>query len=124
MIRSIDSVSLSEPLGGGIQLNQKEVFMTEQIQSSEEARVTEISPVERVEAIERSEVSQEQKKWTLKGMLMMALCCGGPLLLVAAITLFGVSLGAMVGGALSLAAILACPVGMYLMMRMMMKDKK
>ncbi len=121
MIRSIDSVSLPEPLGGGIQLYQKEVFMTEQIQSSEEARVTEISPVERVEAVEGSEVSQDQKKNSLKGMLMMALCCGTPLLLVAAVTFFGISLGAMASGALSLAAILACPVGMYLMMRMMNK---
>ncbi len=121
MIRSIDSVSLPEPLGEGIQLNQKEVVMTDQIQSSEEAGVTEISPVERVEAVEGLVVSQEQKKWTLKGMLMMALCCGTPLLLVAAVTFFGISLGAMASGALSLAAILACPVGMYLMMRMMNK---
>ncbi len=121
MIRSIDSVSLPEPLGGGIQLYPKEVFMTEQIQSSEEARVTEISPVERVEAVEGSEVSQDQKKNSLKGMLMMALCCGTPLLLVAAVTLFGISLGAMASGALSLAAILACPVGMYLMIRMVNK---
>ncbi len=95
--------------------------MSDQIQSREEAGVTEISPVERVEAVEESGVSPEQKKWTLKGMLMMVLCCGAPLLLVAAITLFGVSLGAMASGALSLAAILACPVGMYLMIRMMNK---
>ncbi len=95
--------------------------MSDQIQSSEEARVTENSPVERVEAVEGSEVSQDQKKNPLKGMPMMVLCCGAPLLLVAAITLFGVSLGAMASGALSLAVILACPVGMYLMIRMMNK---
>ncbi len=52
MIRSIDTVSLPEPLGGDIQLNQNEVFMTDQIQSREEAGVTEISSVERVEAVE------------------------------------------------------------------------
>tara|TARA_B100000315_G_C14036925_1_gene345758 strand:+ start:265 stop:498 length:234 start_codon:yes stop_codon:yes gene_type:complete len=69
--------------------------------------------------VEVPATSQEQKKGTHKGMLMMALCCGTPLLLVAAITLFGVSLGAMASGALSLAAILACPLGMYFMMRMM-----
>jgi len=104
-----------------MQLNQKEGFMEDQIQSREEAGATEISSVERVEAVEGLVVSQEQKKWTLKGMLMMALCCGAPLLLVAAVTLFGISLGAMASGALSLAVILACPVGMYLMMRMMNK---
>jgi len=121
MIRSIDSVSLPEPLGGGIQLNQKEVFMTEQIQSSEEAGVTEISPVERVEAVEGSEVSQEQKKNSLKGMLMMALCCGAPLVLISAIPLFGFSLAGVAGTVLPYIALLACPLGMYFMMRMMNK---
>lgn len=65
-----------------------------------------------------------QGKGWLKGALGMAICCGAPLLLLAAIAFFGLSLGAIAGGALSLAAVLACPVGMFLMMRMMMKDKK
>jgi len=65
-----------------------------------------------------------QGKGWLKGTLGMAICCGAPLLLVAAISFFGLSLGAIASGALGLAAILACPVGMYLMMRTMMKDKK
>jgi hypothetical protein len=34
------------------------------------------------------------------------------------------SLGAIASGALSLIALLACPVGMFVMMRMMMKEKK
>lgn len=63
------------------------------------------------------------KRGWLKGPLGMAICCGAPLLLVAAISFFGLSLGALASGALSLAAVLACPVGMFLMMRMM-KDKK
>jgi hypothetical protein len=63
------------------------------------------------------------KSW-IKGTLGMAICCGAPLLLLAAIAFFGLSLGAMASGALSLVAVLACPVGMFLMMRMMMKDKK
>jgi len=62
-----------------------------------------------------------QGKGWLKGTLGMAICCGAPLLLVAAISLFGLSLGAMASGALSLVALLACPVGMFLMMRAMMK---
>ena len=65
----------------------------------------------------------ERKGW-LKGTLGMAICCAAPLLLVAAIAFFGLSLGALASGALSLAAVLACPVGMFLMMRMMTKGKK
>jgi hypothetical protein len=61
----------------------------------------------------------------LKGGLTMAICCVAPLLLVAASAFFGLSLEAIASGALSLAALLACPIGMFLMMRMMMKkDKK
>ena len=63
------------------------------------------------------------KSW-LKGALGMAICCGAPLLLFTAIAFFGLSLGTLASGALSLVAVLACPVGMFLMMRMMMKDKK
>ena len=65
-----------------------------------------------------------QGKGWLKGTLGMAICCAAPLLLVAAIAFFGLSLGAIASGAVSLVALLACPVGMFLMMRMMMKDKK
>jgi len=68
-------------------------------------------------------VCKMQGKGWLKGPLGMAICCGAPLLLVAAISFFGLSLGAIASGALSLAAVLACPVGMYLMMRMMMNKK-
>lgn len=64
-----------------------------------------------------------QGKGWLKGPLGMAICCGAPLLLVAAISLFGLSLGAIASGALSLAAVLACPLGMWIMMRMMMNKK-
>jgi len=65
-----------------------------------------------------------QGKGWLKGALGMAICCAAPLLLFAAIAIFGLSLGAVASGALSLVALLACPVAMFLMMRMMMKDKK
>ena len=59
----------------------------------------------------------------LKGGLTMAICCVAPLLLVFAVSFFGFSLGALAGGAMSLVAVLACPVGMFLMMLLMMKDK-
>lgn len=67
--------------------------------------------------------SMSGKGW-IKGALGIAICCAAPLLLFAAIAFFGLSLGAIASGALSVAALLACPVGMFLMMRMMMKDKK
>src|SRR5437868_3006832 len=56
------------------------------------------------------------KAW-LKGTLGMAICCAAPLVLMAAIAFFGLSLGAIASGTLSLMALLACPVGMLLMMR-------
>ena len=67
--------------------------------------------------------AMQAKSW-IKGSLGMAICCAAPLLLFAAIAFFGFSLGAIASGALSLVALLACPIGMYLMMRMMMRDKK
>ena len=70
---------------------------------------------------------QAPKKRTLKGMLMMAVCCAAPLLLLAAIPFLAVtsdSFAAVGSGWLSIVALLACPVGMYLMMRMVMTDKK
>jgi hypothetical protein len=73
-----------------------------------------------VEAKGAGGVIQQQNKGWLKRMLP-AICCGAPLLLVAAVSLFGLSLGAIASGFLSLAAVLACPLGMYLMMRMMNK---
>ncbi len=86
------------------------------------------SPAENSPGVGKTEnasaVCPIQGKGWLKGSLGMAICCGGPLLLIAAISFFGLSLGALAIGALSLAAVLACPVGMFLMMRMMMKDKK
>jgi hypothetical protein len=60
----------------------------------------------------------------LKGGLAMAICCTAPLLLGAGIAFFGLSLGALASGALSLLTLLACPVGMFLMMRVIVKDKR
>jgi hypothetical protein len=63
------------------------------------------------------------KSW-VKEMFGMAVCCAAPLVIVAGIAFFDLSLGVIASGAVSLVALLACPVGMYAMMRMMMKDKK
>jgi hypothetical protein len=76
-----------------------------------------------VKTAEGSTACPIQGKGWFKGALGMAICCAAPLLLFAAIAFFGLSLGAIASGALSLVALLACPVGMFLLMRMMMKDK-
>lgn len=66
-----------------------------------------------------------QKKGGISGFLKMAACCGGMLLLLPALGLVNLGGVAAVGGSLlSLVAVLACPIGMYLMMRMMMKQEK
>jgi hypothetical protein len=70
-----------------------------------------------------SACQMHESAW-LKGSLTMAICCAAPLLLALAIAFFGLSLGAIASGALSLVALLACPVGMFLMMKMMVKNKK
>ena len=96
--------------------------MSEQVQIKEKIKSPEVSSVQEISATERSEVFQvEGKGWK---RWLPAICCGAPLLLLAAITLFGASLTALASGLLSLAAVLACPLGMYFMMRMMMKNKK
>jgi hypothetical protein len=96
---------------------QKGDFMSDQIEAKRQAENLQVPSVDRV-AVEPAEVAQEQTKWTLKGMLMMALCCGAPLLLILAITLFGISLAGVGGSLLFFVVLLACPLGMYFMMRM------
>jgi hypothetical protein len=76
-----------------------------------------------VKTEETSATCSVRGKGWFKGSLGMAICCGAPILLVAAISFLGLSLGAIANGALSLVALLACPVAMFLMMRMMMKGK-
>ncbi len=95
--------------------------MSDQIQLHESKEGQQNPSVGGVGAVEGLEGSQEQKKWTLKGMLMMALCCGAPLLLILAISLSGISLAGATGTLLPFIVLLACPVGMYFAMRMMNK---
>jgi hypothetical protein len=96
--------------------------MSNEVGSREEKKDLQ-NPSGVVAPAESGEACQMHGKGWLKGTLGMAICCAAPLLLVAAIAFFGLSLGAIASGALSLVALLACPVGMFLMMRMMMKDK-
>src|ERR671911_404281 len=98
--------------------------MPEQILLEDEKVRAEKPTGEVVKSKDGSAACPIQGKGWLNGTLGMAICCAAPLVLVAAIAFFGLSLGAIASGALSLVALLACPVGMFLMMHMMMKDKK
>ena len=98
--------------------------MSDQIVAEEQKVIAENSTTSAVKTQKGSAACPIQGKSWVKGALGMAICCAAPLLLFAAIAGFGFSLGAIASGALSSLALLACPVGMYLMMRMMMRDKK
>lgn len=96
--------------------------MLEKVQLQEEAKSAKSASSETM-TVQGLEVCQVEKRGWLKGWLPMAICCGMPLVLLAVISLFGASLAAIAGGLLSLAVVLACPLGMYLMMRMMMNKR-
>lgn len=98
--------------------------MSDQTVIQEQKVLTENSTAAAVEAENGTAACPLHSKSWLKGGLAMAICCVTPILLFAAIAFFGLSLGATASGALSLVALLACPIGMYVMMRMMMKETK
>ena len=54
-----------------------------------------------------------------KHMLIMAVCCGTPILLLAGIGIFGISYHS-----LEMMILLICPIGMGIMMWLMMKENK
>ncbi len=60
----------------------------------------------------------------LKGLLLMAACCGAPLLLFLALPVFGTALGGLGVSMLNTLAVLACPLGMGLMMWFMAKGMR
>ena len=52
----------------------------------------------------------------LKGMWMMVVCCGAPLILILLLTVLDSTLGGLGTSVVSTLALLACPVGIGLMM--------
>src|SRR5574341_1273232 len=70
----------------------------------------------------KAPVGTPMKSGGITGFLKMAACCGGMLLLLPALGLVSAGgIAAVAGSALSVAAVLACPIGMYFMMRGMGK---
>jgi hypothetical protein len=59
-----------------------------------------------------------------KGLFLMIACCGAPLLLLLALPVLGSVLGGRSTPAVSTLAVLACPVGMALMMWMMRRGQR
>jgi hypothetical protein len=97
-------------------------------QATERTAITAVAGVESTapQAAGTPEGTQApQKKGGKSSFLKMAACCGGMLLLLPALGLVSAGgLAAVAGSALSVAAALACPIGMYFMMRGMMKPKQ
>ncbi len=95
--------------------------------ADENIQVGEVPASRDSQAVESKESGSVQTKGWLKGSLLMAICCAAPLILLAAIPFlvatFG-SVAAVGSGLLTVVALLACSVGMFLLMRMIMKNQK
>lgn len=91
--------------------------------SDENLQTDQVSISHGVAASERTKACAIEKKGWLQGGLAMVVCCAVSGLILGTVALFGISLGVLASGVFSVLALLACPVGMYLMMRMM-SDRK
>ena len=71
--------------------------------------------------VESTETGPAQAKWSLKRLLGLGACCAAPLLAGAVFAGGGGALLGAAGAVLPFLAALACPLGMYFMMRSMSK---
>ena len=99
-------------------------LMSGEIITKNEAIATETSSSSRAESKNTDAACQMHHKGWLRGGVVMATCCAAPLLILGAVAIFGFSLSALASGLFTAAALLACPVGMFLMMRMMNKKEQ
>lgn len=60
----------------------------------------------------------------LKGLVLMAACCGAPVLLLLALPMVGSAVGGFGASAVRMLAIIACPVGVALILWMMMRGQQ
>lgn len=101
-----------------------EAHAGEFVKGVREARVraaavaTDGAPAEQQERMARPGAA---KPWDWKSALKMAACCGAPLLALVVLAGGGGALLGAAGSLLPLLALLACPLGMFFMMRAMSK---
>lgn len=95
--------------------------MSDQIPVKEKVE-SPLPSMQAAEAVDRVKVFLDFGKRMLRGLLLKVLCCGAPFLLILAIPLFGISLSGFLWPLVILVAMLACPLGTYLMMRTMTKN--
>jgi Protein of unknown function (DUF2933) len=98
--------------------------MSDEIITKTDAIVMETLSSMQAEPKKTESACQMHHKGSVRGGVVMAVCCAAPLLILGAVALFGLSLGALASGLFTTAALLACPVGMFLMMRMMNKKEQ
>jgi hypothetical protein len=84
------------------------------------AAATEVAPAAETEAASPSTATAKPAQW--KMALKMAACCGAPMLALVVLAGGGGALLGAAGAALPLLLALACPLGMFFMMRGMMKS--
>lgn len=96
-----------------------EEFVTDVRAARVDAAAIGLAPAETQPSERATEAPATQQSW--KGLLKMGLCCGAPLLVLLVLAGGGGAVLGAAGAILPFLAFLACPLGMYFMMRSMSK---